>query len=350
MSLSKLIKTTLIKEKGAIILYLLNAVFIAVFYYLLSDKAFQIYPLVLTSAFLILYLIYRLFHYQKLYRVLEEAKTSPNYNVEENYEYSDIVSYIVNLHKTYIKKLYGMESEIKERQSILSSLIHNMKTSVSVIGLAAEDGLKMSTEENTIYKDIIEEKSKLEDNLEVSLNMFRIQKFERDYIPEKVNLKELITTAVNAKKKEFIYYKVFPKVDIDKNIYVLTDKKWGKYVAEQIISNAIKYSEKENSKVMINADTSLENKTLLKIKDHGIGIKKEDIGRVFDLFFTGNNGREHQASTGIGLYMCKMISEKLNNKISIESSLGKGTTVTIEYTNADISNLTLMKGIVRKID
>lgn len=334
MYLSKLIKATLIKEKAAIILFLVNTTFIMMLYYLLYGGKLQLYPLVLTVVFLFSYLIYKFIVYKKLYGILEEGKISPQYKTEDDYEYKDVVDYLRQVHKSYILQLYNMELKLEEKDILMSQWIHNMKTSVAVIELAADEGLEKNDDNMEIFKDIIEEKCKLQDNLEGALNVFRLEKFSKDYIPEKVNLKELVLTAINSKKRDFIYSKVFPKVNIDEKIVVYTDKKWGSYVLEQIISNAIKYSNKKNSKVNINAMKD-ENKVILTIEDEGIGIKKQYINRVFDLFFTGNNGRGNKESTGIGLYMCKLVCEKLNNEISIQSEEEKGTIVSISYLNVE---------------
>lgn len=334
MYLSKLIKATLIKEKAAIILFLVNTTFIMMLYYLLYGGKLQLYPLVLTVVFLFSYLIYKFIVYKKLYGILEEGKISPQYKTEDDYEYKDVVDYLRQVHKSYILQLYNMELKLEEKDILMSQWIHNMKTSVAVIELAADEGLEKNDDNMEIFKDIIEEKCKLQDNLEGALNVFRLEKFSKDYIPEKVNLKELVLMGINSKKRDFIYSKVFPKVNIDEKIVVYTDKKWGSYVLEQIISNAIKYSNKKNSKVNINAMKD-ENKVILTIEDEGIGIKKQYINRVFDLFFTGNNGRGNKESTGIGLYMCKLVCEKLNNEISIQSEEGKGTIVSISYLNAE---------------
>ncbi|WP_243117990.1 ATP-binding protein [Hathewaya histolytica] len=109
----------------------------------------------------------------------------------------------------------------------------------------------------------------------------------------------------------------------------MTDRKWGKYVIEQVISNAIKYSFL-GEKVRFYTEEN-NNEVTLCIQDFGVGIKKEELSRVFEAFFTGSNGRKEEKSTGIGLYMGKSICDNLNNKIEINSELSKGTTVIITY-------------------
>ena len=74
-----------------------------------------------------------------------------------------------------------------------------------------------------------------------------------------------------------------------------------------------------------------KDKVKLNIKDEGIGIAKKDLRRVFDQFFTGENGRKYGESTGMGLYLCREVLTKLGHVITVESEIDKGTTVTIEF-------------------
>ncbi|MEW8957480.1 ATP-binding protein, partial [Clostridium sp.] len=160
--------------------------------------------------------------------------------------------------------------------------------------------------------------------------------FSRDYITTSCNLKELVSSVVTSKKRDFIYKGVFPKMDIGESISVYTDKKWGSYMLAQIISNAIKYSDvNKNNKIEIMA-TNKNNVIELLIKDYGIGITEEDLPRVFEPFFTGNNGRKERGSSGIGLYMVNIIAKKLGHKIKIESKIDSGTVVKIEFNNESI--------------
>ena len=105
--------------------------------------------------------------------------------------------------------------------------------------------------------------------------------------------------------------------------YAITDEKWLGFVIEQILSNALKYT--ASGKISIYMDPVLAD--TLVIADTGIGIQAEDLPRVFDKGYTGYNGRTGKKSTGIGLYLCKQIMSKLGHTLTIQSEVGKGTTV-----------------------
>jgi len=346
MCLTKLVLRVLKKERTAIIIYLLNTMVLVSFYYLLFNSREVIYPIMLSLFFLMIYVIYKTIEYNNFYIRLNEAKKSPSY--KEKFDNNKEVFEAINeIHDTYINKFYKMQNKLKERDTLLAQWVHNMKTSIAVIDLACEKGLnhhlrcddindlpsERSLKElgdSNFIEDILEENKKLQDNLEETLNLFRLDEFAKDYIPEKVNLRELVNSAVNNKKREFIYSKVFPKVIIDENYYIYTDKKWSKYMLEQIIANAIKYSEKENSYVTFSVREE-DNYITLCIEDKGIGIRKEDIIRVFQPFFTGSNGRNNKKSSGIGLYMVKLVCDELGHEIHIKSKVGEGTIVEISY-------------------
>ena len=122
----------------------------------------------------------------------------------------------------------------------------------------------------------------------------------------------------------------------DEEVY--TDSKWAVFIINQIIQNAIKYSKKENKKIEISSQEK-NDKVILYIKDNGIGIKKGEITRVFERGFTGENGRIiGQKSTGIGLYLCKKLCDRLGLGIDLNSEKDKGTEVRIIFPKNSYTN------------
>ncbi|TVW77722.1 sensor histidine kinase, partial [Streptococcus pneumoniae] len=107
------------------------------------------------------------------------------------------------------------------------------------------------------------------------------------------------------------------------------DKKWLLVVIEQIISNSLKYTKEGGLEIYMEGQE-------LCIKDTGIGIKNSDVLRVFERGFSGYNGRLTQQSSGLGLYLSKKISEELGHQIRIESEVGTGTTVRIQFAQVNL--------------
>ena len=134
------------------------------------------------------------------------------------------------------------------------------------------------------------------------------------------NLYELFCNE-NKKIEEFLLY--FPKLHVDENLIVYSDYKWLSFVIYQLLTNAIKYS--DNGKSVFIKAYNEDKKIILSIEDEGCGITKEDIPRIFELFFTGENGRLYGESSGLGLYMVKQILDYLGHSIKVESDIKIGS-------------------------
>ena len=123
------------------------------------------------------------------------------------------------------------------------------------------------------------------------------------------------------------------------NIMVNTDSKWIIFILNQIILNSIKYRKtNEKNEIEIYASKGKEN-VILYIKDNGIGIKQGEIVRVFEKGFTGTNGRIlNKKSTGIGLYLCRKLCDKLGVAIELESIQNEGTEVRLIFPNSSYTS------------
>ncbi|MDK2587052.1 sensor histidine kinase [Romboutsia sedimentorum] len=331
MSLMKYASKIIKSKKRFLITYLLNSTILILFYYLLYDSNEIIYPASISIFILVIYIFIEGFRFYKFEQILNDAKNSSNLKLNSDDITEHMVLSIINkIHVGYNNKIYKMKNEFKDRNMLFSQWIHNMKTSITVIDLASER-CSLDEKSKVYIQDIMEENNKLKKNLEECLNVLRLDEFATDYIPERVNLSEIVSNVVNQKKRDFIYKGIYPKVEIDTNKEIYTDKKWCSYIIEQVISNSIKYSiPNENKKIYISMFENAEE-TILSIKDEGIGISAEDIPRVFDPFFTGYNGRIDRNATGIGLYMVKYISQKIGHKISINSKIGEWTEFKITF-------------------
>lgn len=309
----------------------INTSVIILFYYLLFENSEVIYPVMLSGFIISIYFIFEVIKYRVFQEKLKDSEVSPNYtNTNLSSDEDEILNTISNIHREYLNRIDTLKQEIDEREQLFSQWIHNMKTSITVIDLACEKD-ELSNGINKCIQDIKEENSILKKNLEECLNVLRLDDFSRDYITTSCNLKDIVNTVVNSKKRDFIYKGVFPTVSIDGDINIYTDRKWCIYMLEQIISNSIKYSEdNKGNKIEISAVRNNEEIKLL-IKDAGIGINKEDLPRVFEPFFTGNNGRKERSSTGIGLYMVKIIAKKLGHSIKLDSQVDIGTEFKIVF-------------------
>lgn len=203
--------------------------------------------------------------------------------------------------------------------------IHEIKIPIATSKLIIENN------KSKVTRSINEELDKIENYTEQALYYARSNDANKDYIITKTSLKEIVNTAILKNKTSLLSNKVTIELNesIDKEVY--TDSKWAIFILNQVIQNSIKYAKEEDKRIEIFSDEK-KDKTVLYIKDNGIGIKKGEITRVFDKGFTGENGRLiGKKSTGIGLYLCKKLCDKLGLGIELNSEIDVGTEVRIIF-------------------
>ena len=222
----------------------------------------------------------------------------------------------------------AMNEEIKKYKLSLEELKEYIEMWVHEVKIPVSSILLMAYKKDDIAK-VVEPTKRIENFVEQVLYYARSENAEKDYIIKESNLKEIINKVIKNNKEVFILKKVELKIENIDNIKVLTDSKWLEFIINQIINNSLKYLDKQKPVIKISAKEN-EKSIELNIYDNGIGIPKGDIRKVFNKSFTGENGRKVQTSTGMGLYICKQLCEKLGHKIQIDSKEN-------EYTNMKIT-------------
>ena len=203
--------------------------------------------------------------------------------------------------------------------------IHEVKIPIATSKMIIENN------KNETTKSIDEELNKVENYIEQALFYARSNTVEKDYYIRKCKLKEIVNESIKKNKNSLIQEKVLVNIH-DLDINVNTDSKWIVFILNQIIQNSVKYKKKsESAEIEIYAKQRKEN-VVLYIKDNGIGIKKGEITRVFEKGFTGTNGRIiGKKSTGIGLYLCKKLCNKLGISIELDSIENEGTEIRLVF-------------------
>ena len=261
----------------------------------------------------------QLYKLQKEISISLENLPSPKNLMEE--DYTNLILSLNNEYKSYISK-----SDIAKSNMIdyYTMWVHQIKTPISAMKLLIQ------TSESEISGDLSSELFKIEQYVEMVLSYIRLDNSENDFVIKEYNLDDIVRQAIRKYAPLFIRKKI--SLDFQNTNYkVLTDEKWLVFVIEQLLSNAIKYTNKGKISIY-----PLENKKLV-IEDTGIGISPEDVPRIFDKGFTGYNGRTDKKATGLGLYLCKNILDKLSHKISIESEIGVGTKVILDLSMINVN-------------
>lgn len=233
---------------------------------------------------------------------------------------------LFKLNENYSKDLNKLQQDKREIADFMNYWVHEIKTPIAGSRLVLQNSLNKSKDE---LVDIIDEKIEaIENYVEKALYHSRLDSFSQDYLIGEVDAGDLVRGIVSKHARSFIAKKL--KLELENlDFSISTDKKWLAFIVEQIMLNSIKYTG-ENGTVRISGKI-LENGKYIAIEDNGIGIKEEDLGRVFDKGFTGYNGRENLKATGIGLYLSKKLANKLGHDILIESAYSKYTRVTIYF-------------------
>ena len=206
--------------------------------------------------------------------------------------------------------------------------IHEIKMPIAVSHMLVENN------KTEVTKSIDEELQKIENYIEQALYYARSNTVEKDYYIKKCNLQDISNEVISKNKASLLAEKISINTH-DLDLYVNTDSKWITFILNQIIQNSIKYRKQEGQSIIeLYAKQGKEN-VILYIKDNGMGIKKSEVTRVFEKGFTGTNGRMlNKKSTGIGLYLCKKLCDKLGIAIELTSTQNEQTQVTLIFPNS----------------
>ncbi|MFS0840192.1 sensor histidine kinase [Paenibacillus sp. 1P03SA] len=251
-------------------------------------------------------------------------------------------------HRAYLSRLSSYRSAQEQHLHFTNQWVHQLKTPVSVIDLLIQqsEGRPIPPEAPERMKELLtsiqEENEKIASGLQMMLYTARLEKFELDVHPRRIELTAVARRVVNEYKKACIRASIFPKIEtFASGVYVETDEKWLSFVLHQLIGNAIKYSRKqEGNKLLLIRIEEQSYGIRLTVQDSGIGIAPEDLPRVFDAFFTGENGRGVVTeSTGMGLYLVKQVMSRLGHRVAIESEPGHGTAVSLMFQSQGLHRL-----------
>lgn len=253
----------------------------------------------------------------KSIRVSDEQLPPPENLIEEDYR-----QLIRALGEEKQRQTSAMDLRMSDMQDYFTLWAHQIKTPIAAMRLI------LQTRPENSATEIEGELFRVEQYVEMVLNYLRLDSDSTDFVFKTCALDGIIRQCVRKYAKQFIRKKISLEYG-GTALQVLTDEKWLCFVIEQILSNALKYTSAGSIRIFTQGET-------LVIADTGMGIAPEDLPRVFEKGYTGYNGRTDKKATGIGLYLCKMILQKLGHDISISSEVGKGTRVSIDLSREEI--------------
>lgn len=236
-----------------------------------------------------------------------------DYNSLQDRDYRDIIE---NLCRKQMEDQLAYEQSVTESIDYYSAWVHQIKTPISVIRL------KLDLEDTPFSRSIQGEIFRIEQYVNMVMTYQRLASGSSDYRFRKVRLDEPVKKSLRQFAGPFVSKGLRLNCLLPEDpswLEAVTDEKWFRFVFEQLLSNALKYTSSGSITI------SYGGPGILKIKDTGIGISPEDLPRIFDRGYTGINGRLAEGSSGLGLYLCQKICRNLNIELSAESCVGEGT-------------------------
>lgn len=219
-------------------------------------------------------------------------------------------------------ELFREETRMKEKDQLdyFTLWLHQIKTPISVISLILQRSEDNSKEKQQLEQELIY----LNNYTHMALNYLKLEETGKELDLTEVKLSSVIKETVKNYALLFIYNEISLDLDIADET-VLTDYRWLQVLLEQILSNSLKYSTGGTINIYMATPTQLV------IEDTGSGIRKEDLPKIFEKGYTGLNGRLHEKSTGLGLFLSRKICQRLGHTLTIDSEIGVGTKATIDF-------------------
>ncbi|MFZ7119325.1 MAG: sensor histidine kinase [Eubacteriaceae bacterium] len=307
-----------IRMSSSNFLYMIISIFIMFFIYLIIDFSIK-------------------YHKLKQFQKLTPEELTEN-DIKILGFYNEYMKTIIRFQNESNQIIQTLNKQKDKEMDFVLSWAHDIKIPLSAMKLILENNQDQI--DYDIFKSTENQILKIEHDIDKILYYIRLNDFNQDYIVANVNIKKIIYEQLKQYSKFFSYKKL--KLNM-KNIdhIVLSDEKWLGFIINQLLSNAIKYAD-ENGSIdifCINDNHSI----ILTVQNTGIGIKKEDIPRIFNRGFTGYIGRQGNKATGYGLYLSKKLSDKLNHKLYVNSIYGETTSFYLDFSKKDtLYNITKM--------
>lgn len=233
--------------------------------------------------------------------------------------------------KSVIERIRRIEDEQKDYREYIESWVHEIKAPITGISLICDNrrhslpaGNGMGGED---FCTISMENQRIENYVDMALYYARMEKVYKDYLIRETSLNEVVNEVLGKKRLLLIQNRVKAEVNCEDTVY--TDRKWIAFILNQMVLNSVKY--RGASPVFRLYTERGKNGVVLTLEDNGIGIPAEELSRIFEKGFTGSNGRNHERSTGMGLYLCRKLCDKLGIGISAYSEYGRGTKMLLEF-------------------
>ena len=310
-----------LKSRVKILILLLGVevVFASVYFLFDLPVVTVVYPLILSSVLILTAgIIDFLLVLSKHKKLQKNVFPEPSGLLEKDYQ--EIIGKLKEEQEYSRQKTNSDYNNMVEYYTIWA---HQIKTPI------ASMRLQIQSEDSDVARRLDGDLNRIEAYVEMVLTFLRLDSDSTDYVIKEIDLDAVIKPAIRKFARDFISKKLTMDFKPTET-RVLSDEKWLSFVIEQVLSNAVKYTNEGGIKIY------MDKPGILCVEDSGIGINAADLPRIFENGYTGFNGREDKRASGIGLYLCRRICDNLGHKISAESEQGAGTKIRIDLNKHDI--------------
>lgn len=281
---------------------------------------FLLYYSLLAFVFLLLFVIRRAFRLRRILQLLQSGNLNPEFYPQRDAMYLQALN---DLECQEQKVHIQLKQEQSEYEDYFAFWAHQAKLPAAALKLLLDNP-------HPNLSAMKEQVQRMENSIQSAMAFVRLNSDSTDYSFAPLNLEEIVRKTIRTNAASFISHKM--KIDVDMEpIQVRSDEKWVGFIVEQVLSNALKYCP-ENSTVTV--CTHPEQHELV-IADNGPGIAAKDLPRLFEKGYTGGIGHNSSLSSGVGLYLCHEIAQRMNCSLRIESQTGQGTCVILRFPAPD---------------
>jgi signal transduction histidine kinase len=306
-------------EKPYIYLYLASFLISAAVFFTDSNDSWAwgtfFYAFALSSIVLLGFLLFR---YQQNVRMTREMKSGDYDSLSLEGEFAK--AYIDEIQKQHIREINQLQDRQNGHYDFIVSWFHEIKTPIAVLRLLQQTDM----DANSLREEI----TKIENYVDQALYYAKLDSFNQDYDIQNCDIIKISKEIVKSHSKTFFSKKI--RIDLQADtLEVQSDPKWLQFIVNQLLINCLKYTEHGGEIIISVVDTPKEKQLL--IRDNGIGISQKDLPRIFNRGFTGETGRKHTKSTGMGLYLAQQLSNKLGHYISCTSKVKEFTQFILHF-------------------
>ena len=313
-----------LKEKRAILVAFFGCagIYFTVFALYHFPLEAVLYPTVFCALFLLGTVVYKYQKFRKKHAELMRLQQLPDdlaeslgkYDKQEDQDYAEIVRLVME--RASDEKL-KYQTKMADSIDYYTTWVHQIKTPIAAMRL------RLQAEDSQTARALSEDLFRIEQYVEMVLTYQRLGSETTDYLFRECELDGVIKGCLRKFASQFIGKSLSLKFEGTEE-KIVTDEKWLSFVIEQILSNALKYTDQGGITIEVSEGQ------ILSIRDTGFGITPEDLPRIFEKGYTGYRGREDKHASGIGLFLCKKICDNLGVKIWAESVPGEGTTLFLD--------------------